>query len=381
MSGLSAGRSRRWSASATRRCSKTPGLFDGEGGAVGGELEEVAVVGGEVAGGEAADVQDADDAALDEEGDAEQRLDALLAQDRVEDVGVVDVGDGDGAAFGGDAAGEAAAERDAHALLDLFLDALGGAGVQGVAFEQQDRDGVDGEDVGDPLQQLLQQLLLRQVRERGVGDALERLEPLVGPLGRLAGETLLGEQPGLFDGEGGAVGGELEEVAVVGGEVAGGEAADVQDADDAALDEEGDAEQRLDALLAQDRVEDVGVVDVGDGDGAAFGGDAAGEAAAERDAHALLDFFLDALGGAGVQGVAFEQQDRDGVDGEDVGDPLQQLLQQLLLGQEREHRVGHALQGLEHLSLGAHGHDRPASARLAGGRAAPATGRRTACRP
>ena len=72
--------------------------------------------------------------------------------------------------------------------------------------------------------------------------------------------------------------------------------------------------------------------------------------------HALFDFFLDALGGAGVQGVALEQQERDGVDVEDVGDPLQQLLQQLLLGQEREHRVGHPLQGFEHLSLATQGH-------------------------
>ena len=107
----------------------------------------------------------------------------------------------------------------------------------------------------------------------------------------------------------------------------------MEDAEDVAFDEQGDAEEGFDALLAQDRVEDVGVVDVGDGDGAAFGGDASGEAAAERDPHALLDFFFDALGGAGVQGVALEQEDRDGVDLHDVGDPLQQLLEQVLLGQ------------------------------------------------
>ena len=88
----------------------------------------------------------------------------------------------------------------------------------------------------------------------------------------------------------------------------------MQDAEDVAFDDQGDAEEGSDALLAQDRVEDVGVVDVGDGDGASFGGDASGEAAADRDPHALLDFFLDALGGAGVQGVALEQEDRDGVD-------------------------------------------------------------------
>ena len=87
-------------------------------------------VGGEVAGGEAADVQDADHAALDEQRDAEQRADALLAQDRVVDVGVVDVLDRDRAALGRDAAGEAAPEGDLDAALDLLLDAAGGAGAQ-----------------------------------------------------------------------------------------------------------------------------------------------------------------------------------------------------------------------------------------------------------
>ena len=123
-------------------------------------------------------MQDADDAALDEQGDAEQGLDALLAQDRVEDVGVVDVGDGDGAALGGDAPGEAAPERDAHAALDLFLDALGGAGVQVFALEQQERDGVGVQHLRHPLQQLLQQVLLVQPRERRIGDPLKRLEDL-----------------------------------------------------------------------------------------------------------------------------------------------------------------------------------------------------------
>ena len=43
-------------------------LFDGEGGAVAGELEEVAFVVGEFAWGEAADVQDAEDACLRRSG-------------------------------------------------------------------------------------------------------------------------------------------------------------------------------------------------------------------------------------------------------------------------------------------------------------------------
>ena len=228
-------------------------------------------------------MQDADDAALDEQRDAEQGLDALLAQDRVEDVGVVDVGDRDRALLGGDAAGEAAAERDRHALLDLLLDPLGRARVQPVALQQQDRDGVDREDVGHPLQQLLEELLLRQVGERRVGDLLHRPQLARDELRRLARVALARVELRLRDRERGAVGGQLQEVAVVVGELARGEAADVQDADDAALDEERDAEQGLDALLAQDRVEDVGVVDVEDRDRAPLGGDPPREAAAERD--------------------------------------------------------------------------------------------------
>ena len=180
-----------------------PRVLDRHRDAVGGELEQVALVGGEVARGEAADVQDADHAAFDEQRDAEQRADALLAQDRVEDVGVVDVLDGDRAPLGGDAAGEAAADGDLHALLDLLLDAAGGAGAQdaGALVEQQDRRGVGGQHLGDAAQQLLEQLVLRQVRERRVGDPLERLEPARRRLGRLARQPLAGVQIGVLDGD------------------------------------------------------------------------------------------------------------------------------------------------------------------------------------
>ena len=72
----------RWTASTTRTASsrlarlalafEEPGVVDRERRAVGRDLEQVAVVVGEVARGERADVQDADDAALDEQRDAEE---------------------------------------------------------------------------------------------------------------------------------------------------------------------------------------------------------------------------------------------------------------------------------------------------------------------
>ena len=52
----------------------------------------------------------------------------LLAQDRIEHIGVVDVGDDDWDAFSRDPAGEPASEGDPDPALDLLLDSLGGAG-------------------------------------------------------------------------------------------------------------------------------------------------------------------------------------------------------------------------------------------------------------
>ena len=141
---------------------------------------------------------------------------------------------------------------------------------------------------GHALEQLGQQLVLGQVGQRGVGDALERLQAQ-------AGVALLREQVRVLDGERRAVGGELEQLAVVGRELARGQAADVQHAERPALDEQRDAEQRADALLAQDRVEDVGVVDVGDRRSARRS--ATMRPAKPRPtgiAHALLDLLLDA---------------------------------------------------------------------------------------
>ncbi len=107
------------------------------------------------------------------------------------------------------------------------------------------------------VEQLGEQLLLGQVGERGVGDALQRLQAR-------AGAALLLEQVRVVDRQRGAIGDELEQLAVAGRELARGQAADVEDADRAPPDEQRDAEQRADPLLAQDRVVDVGVVDVGD---------------------------------------------------------------------------------------------------------------------
>jgi hypothetical protein len=91
---------------------------------------------------------------------------------------VVDVLEDDGMAIGGDPAGEALAERDPNALLDLLFDPDRGAGNEIVAraIEQEDRAGVDLEQGFRPREQRVEQLLELQVAEGGVGQLLETAE-------------------------------------------------------------------------------------------------------------------------------------------------------------------------------------------------------------
>src|SRR5699024_9016454 len=86
------------------------GAVDGEGDAIGDGPEELNGLAAEAPGAARADADDAEEAALDDERGAEHGADALLACDRIDEVEGVDVVDGNGAALGGDASGEAGAE-------------------------------------------------------------------------------------------------------------------------------------------------------------------------------------------------------------------------------------------------------------------------------
>src|SRR5947209_13008915 len=123
-----------------------------------------------------ANVQHPDEIALHDQWGPEQRADPLLPQDRVEDVGVIDVGDEDRGSLGGNAPGEPMPDRDADALLHLLLDPLRRPGDQlpGVRIEQEDRDGVHLEDLLDSNQELVEKLLEAELRQRGITQAVER---------------------------------------------------------------------------------------------------------------------------------------------------------------------------------------------------------------
>ncbi len=125
-----------------------------------------------------------DQIALDDQRYSEQRGDPLLTQNRIEDVGVVHVGDEDRDALGRNPAGEALADRNPHALLDLFFDSLRGAcdelSRRGVV--QQDRDGVDLERLLDADQQLVEKLFERKLGQSRIAQPV-RASPFVCALG------------------------------------------------------------------------------------------------------------------------------------------------------------------------------------------------------
>jgi hypothetical protein len=194
-----------------------------------------------------------------------------------------------------------------------------------VRVEQQDGARVGFEDVSDPGQQDVEELVHVEVRECRVGHRLHVLDAL-------AGGALGLEQARVLDCQRSPVGDELEQLDLLLPERARDKRADVQDTARLSLHDERDAEHRLDPLLPQDRVEDVRVVDVVEDDRLLLGGDPPGEASADRDPDALLDLLFDAERRSCDQLVRpfVEQKDRAGVDLEDLPGPLEQRREQLV---------------------------------------------------
>lgn len=273
-----------------------------------------------------------------------------------------------------DPPGEAAADRDADAALDLLLDADGGPRdelVRGLV-EEEDRAGVGAEGIADAREQDGEQLVHLEVRERRVRHRLQLLEA---PARRALGL----EEPRVVDRERGAIGCEFEQLDVAAAEDARHERPDVDDAEDGVPDDERDAEEGLDALLAQDRIEDVGVVDVVEDDGSALGGDAAGEAAPERDADTALHLLLEPDRSARHEllPLLVEEEHRSRVAIEQVADAREQRPEQILEVEMGERRVGEGLQPAQPLRvLHGRGHATILKGRCAGrgGRAVESAG-------
>ncbi len=119
----------------------------------------------------------AEQVALDDQRDAEQRRDSFFAQDGVQDIGVIDVGDEDRDAFGRDPTREALAQRESHALLDLLLDPSGGARDELIRLPviEQNRDRVDVERLLDAHQQFGEKRVERQFGQPRIAKAVRAI--------------------------------------------------------------------------------------------------------------------------------------------------------------------------------------------------------------
>ena len=143
------------------------------------ELQQLHVVVSELPGGQRAHVQDAEDVPIRNEGNSEQGLDALLAQDRIQHICVIHVADRAGASCGHDPAGESTSHRDPHPLVDLLLEPFGGSRYELVSrrIQEEHGRGVGTKRFTDAGQKLVQQLIDGEVRKGGVTHALEPPQP------------------------------------------------------------------------------------------------------------------------------------------------------------------------------------------------------------
>jgi len=100
-------------------------------------------------------VEHADHPPLEENGDAQERTDAALAEHGVRQLGAVDVLDGDGVSVRRHPPDEARADGDAHLARVLLLEPRGRAFDEHVAIEKEDGGGVGAEDALHAGEQLV----------------------------------------------------------------------------------------------------------------------------------------------------------------------------------------------------------------------------------
>ena len=304
-----------------------PRPLDRDRGSRADELQQLLIPGIEEARHECPDVEHSDHTIGRDQRHSEHALDALFAEDRVQDVRVVDVVEHDRARLGRDPAREAAADRDAYALLDLFLEPDGRPGDELVRrlVDHQHCDRVDLQDVSQPYEQLAHELVEAKACERRLHHGMNLFEPR-------PAAALGFEQAGMLDCHGHAVGDDLEELDVVRRELAGRERADVEHAEHLVSEDEWDAGEALDALLVQDRIQHVRVVDVVEHDWPPIRRDPAREPAADGDPHAAFDLFLepDRRPRDELVPKLVAEEDRGRVGAEHVPDAREQLGQEVV---------------------------------------------------
>ena len=158
--------------------------LDGAGDPAGDGLEEGHVVVVEAAPRAGTDVEHAEQAGAGLERDAEHGADAALPEERVGDGGGVDPLQSERPAGGGDPAGEADPDRDAHAVAHLDLDAAGRPGdeLAGALVEQEDGGGVRVEQRRDLVEQVVEQAVDVEPTDGDVGRLVEGGEEGLRPL-------------------------------------------------------------------------------------------------------------------------------------------------------------------------------------------------------
>jgi hypothetical protein len=247
-----------------------------------------------------------------------------------------------------DATGKAAADRDAHAPLDLFLDPDGSPcnELVGALVEKENRARVGPEDVADAREKHLEKVVELEVGESDIRDGLHVLDPRPrSALGR--------EDPCVLDGDRRAITGELQQLYIARAEPAVRQRSDVKHAEHATADEERYAEHGLDPLLVQNRIEHVGVIDIVEDHRPHLRSDAAGKAAADRDAHASLDLLLDPDGSPSDELIRLlvEQQDSAGIDLEDLARAEKERRQQDIELEMRECRIRERLEPSQSIGI------------------------------
>ncbi len=171
-----------------------PSVLDRDCGAVSGEPKQAGVVGREVARGQRAGHQHADDPSLDGHRHRDQRADRFTISSRT--IVRVRSAEIDFPMFVDDASGDPCSLGE----LDGCVDVCVGAGRRAEdersvgALDQEDRGRVDCDDLADSLEQLAEHALERQVGEHRPGDALQAFESFRRCLRFPSCRTLAGEE-------------------------------------------------------------------------------------------------------------------------------------------------------------------------------------------